>query len=73
MKTVNPCRTDKVLQLILTNDNKPSDKRMCELTIIFTLLSISKMFSFFFIDLTYLTVCTEHALWGVVSMLKSER
>ena len=32
MKTVDPCRTDKVFQLILTNDNKHSDKRMCELT-----------------------------------------
>jgi hypothetical protein len=25
MKTVDPCRTNKVFQLLLTNDNKPSD------------------------------------------------
>jgi hypothetical protein len=25
MKTVDPCRTDKVSKLLLTNNNKPSD------------------------------------------------
>ena len=32
VKTVDPRRKDKVFQRLLTNDNKPSDKKVCELT-----------------------------------------
>lgn len=73
MKTVDPCRTDKVFQLIPANDNKPSDKRMCELTYhhIYTFRHI-KNIQFLF----YKLYLFNHLYWtctvGVVSMLNQK-